>query len=278
MRKLATGVYYESRYAGVDVGLVVKEDDLFLVDCPLRIEESKEWLSTVSERGVVRYLALLDAHPDRVLGSRTFDVPLLAHDHALAEIREWSDTFKGNQHPIGAEADRLKRVTGIHRSVPDLSFSKSAHVNLKGLEIQLEHHPGPQAGSIWVLIPSAGVVFVGDCVTLSEPPYLGAADLTAWQKCLDCLRDSSMESFTVVSAYGGPLEREHINSMARFLRKVEVRVGKLEEDPDPESSADRYAAELLEDFTGQPTRSDMFHLRLKMGLLDLFEHIKAGEA
>lgn len=277
MRKLATGVYYESKYAGVDVGLVVKGDDLFLVDCPLRIEDSKEWLGTVSERGKVRYLALLDAHPDRVLGSRAFEVPLLAHDHALSEIREWSDTFKGNQHPIGAESDHLKRVTGIHRSVPDLSFSKSVHINLNGLEILLEHHPGPQAGSIWVLIPSAEVVFVGDCVTVSEPPYLGAADLEAWYRCLDGLRDRSMESYTAVSSYGGPLERDHINAMARFMRKVEVRIEKLEGEKNPEASLDEYAAELLQDFRGQPNRTELFHLRLKEGLRALLERIEEGD-
>jgi len=277
MRRLATGVYCESRYAGVDVGLVVSKDDLFLVDCPLRIEDAKEWLSTVSARGAVKYLALLDAHPDRVLGSRAFDVPLLAHDHALAEIREWSDTFKGAQHPIGAESDRLKRVTGIHRAVPDLSFSKSARIFLSGLEILLEHHPGPQAGSIWVLIPSAGVVFVGDCVTLSEPPYLGASDLQAWFNCLDALRESAMSSYLPVSAYGGPLEREDINSMARFLRKVEARVAKLARVRSPEDSVDSFAAELLEDFPAPAARSELYLLRLREGLLDLLERTQNGE-
>jgi glyoxylase-like metal-dependent hydrolase (beta-lactamase superfamily II) len=277
MHKLATGVYYESRFAGVDVGLVVCKDDLFLVDCPLRFEESKEWLNTVSERGTVRYLALLDAHPDRVLGSRAFDVPLLAHDHALAEIREWSDTFKGSQHPIGAESDRLKRVTGIHRSVPDLSFNKSARIHLGNLEIQLQHRPGPQIGSIWVVVPAASVVFIGDCVTLSEPPYLGSADLAAWYNCLDVLRQGAMKSYTPVSAYGGPVEREDINAFARFLRKVESRLEKLEADRHQEENVDQYAAELLEDFPHPTARTEMYQLRLRAGLLDLLERVNSGD-
>jgi glyoxylase-like metal-dependent hydrolase (beta-lactamase superfamily II) len=275
MRKLATGVYYESKYAGVDVGLVVSKDDLFLVDCPIRADDAKEWLSTVSERGSVRYLALLDAHPDRVLGSRIFDGPLLAHDHALAEIREWSDTFKGNQHPIGSESDRLKRVTGIHRAVPDLSFTKAAVIDLGGLELRLEHHPGPQAGSIWVLIPSAGIAFVGDCVTLSEPPYLGAADLARWHECLDVLRSGPMGSYTIVSAYGGTVEREAINAMARFLRKVESRMEKLERARTAEAEVDSYAEELLSDFPHPAARVETFHLRIREGLLDLLERTRA---
>lgn len=275
MRKLATGVYCESRYAGVDVGLVVSKDDLFLVDCPLRVEDAKDWLNAASERGRARYLALLDAHPDRVLGSRIFDGPLLAHDHALAEIREWSDTFKGNQHPIGAESDRLKRVTGIHRAVPDLSFSQAVDINLNGLALRLEHHPGPQAGSIWVLIPSAGIVFVGDCVTLSEPPYLGAADVASWHECLDVLRTSAMKGYTVVSAYGGPAKREDINAMARFLRKVESRMEKLERARTPEAEVDSYAEDLLSDFPHPAARLEAFHLRLREGLLDLLEHTRA---
>jgi len=277
MRRIASGVFYESRFPGVDVGLVVSKDDLFLVDCPLRIEDSKEWLTAVGEKGRVRYLALLDAHPDRVLGSRVFDVPLLAHDHTLAEIKEWSDTFKGNQHPIGAESDRLKRVTGIHRSVPDLTFNQSVQIDLDGLEIVLEHHPGPQAGSIWVLIPDAGVTFIGDCVTRSEPPFLGAADLAAWQVSLDVLRGAAMKSYQPVSAYGGPIEREDVNSMARFLRKVESRLEKLETDRDPSATVDGYARELLDDYPHPALRTELLHLRLREGLLDLLERTRAGD-
>jgi glyoxylase-like metal-dependent hydrolase (beta-lactamase superfamily II) len=276
MRKLASGVYFENKYAGVDVGLVVSRDDLFLVDCPLRAEDSRDWITSVSERGRIRYLALIDAHPDRVLGARFVEAPLLAQDDALTEIREWSDTFKGGNHPIGAVSDNLKRVTGIHRAIPELSFHRSMHVMLGSRQIDLVHKPGPDAGSIWIMIPDAGIVFVGDCVTISEPPYLGSADLSLWQKNLDELRGSGMKSYTPVSAYGGPFDREAINSMARFLRKVETRIEKLESVKKPEQDAPRYAEELLAEFPVPSEREALIHQRLQAGLLDLVERRLGG--
>jgi glyoxylase-like metal-dependent hydrolase (beta-lactamase superfamily II) len=277
MRKIASGVYFEDKYAGVNVGLVVSHDDLFLVDCPLKPDDTKDWIAVVSERGRIRYLALLDAHPDRVLGARQVDAPLLAQDDALTEIREWSDTFKGGNHPIGSESDYQKRITGIHKAIPELSFHRSMQVMLGSRQIDLVHRPGPDAGSIWVMVPDCGIAFIGDCVTLTEPPYLGSADLSAWQSNLDELRGSAMKAYTPVSAYGGPVEREDINAMARYLRKVETRIEKLEAMKNPEREALNFADELISDFPVPPGKEALIRIRLQAGLLDLVERRAAGD-
>ena len=269
MRKIKTKVYIESKFVGVQLGLVVTNEGLLLIDCPLKVDDAKEWLSFAAEYGTPRYVALLDAHPDRVMGARSIDIPLIAQDRALETIRELSDTFKGGLHPIGAEADRLKRVTGVQRAAPEISFSNQMNIHLGKSEVQFLHRPGPRPGSAWVLVLDKKVAFIGDAVALDEPPYLGTANLQHWMDGLDELRGATMEAYTLVTSQGGPIRREDINAMARFIRKVEHRLEKVGAGGMDEKQVGAFAADLIGDFKVTNARRDQALLRLQAGLLDL---------
>ena len=253
----------------MQLGLVITKQGLLLIDCPLRPEDAKEWLISVSDLGRPRYLALLDAHPDRVLGARGIDIPIIAQDRALETIRDWADTYKGNQHPIGAESDRLKRMTGVQRAAPEITFSGQMDVHLGEMTFQFLHRPGPQPSSTWIVLPKEKTAFIGDTVVIDEPPYIGNANLKRWMMALDELRGSTMAGYTLICSQGSPVKREEINAMARFLRKVEHRLKKVfGEGMDPKQVA-QLAEELLDDFDTPGTRRDQALLRLQVGLLDL---------
>jgi glyoxylase-like metal-dependent hydrolase (beta-lactamase superfamily II) len=269
MRKIKNKVYSESKFIGVHLGMVITTEGLLLVDCPLKVEETKEWLSIVGEHGKPRYMVLLDAHPDRVLGARAIDIPLIAQDRTLETIREWADSFKGSLHPIGAEADRLKRITGVQRATPEVVFSDEMDIQLGEIMFKFIHRPGPQPGSSWILLPKEKVAFIGDTVVLDEPPYIGNANLSLWIVSLDELRGPLMSSYTLVSSQGGPIKREDINAMARFLRKVEHRLERLTREGVDNEQLALFAADLLEDFKPPAPRHDQALLRLQVGLLDL---------
>lgn len=268
MQKIAPKVYLENKYIGVNLGLVVIGKGLLLIDSPLHPEDVNEWFKVVSERGQPRFLVLLDSHPDRVLGSRTLALPAIAQDQTLQAIREWADTFKGNAHPIGAEADQLKRITGVNNAIPEITFSERMVIHMGGKEIVFLHRPGPRPGSMWMVIPDLSVVFLGDTVTIDEPPYVGVAALEAWLNSLDELRGSDMKSYTLISSCGGRIERKDINHMARFLRKVQSRVEKLEDGKNRDEEIERLAVDLLGDFSIRSIKQDLILKRLKTGLLD----------
>ena len=268
MQKLTPNVFLETKFIGVNLGLVVTGQGLLLVDSPLHTEDVQEWWKVVSERGRPKFLILLDSHPDRVLGSRTMKLPAIAQDQTLKTIREWADTFKGNAHPIGAEADQLKRITGVNNAIPEITFSERMVIHMAGKEIVFLHRPGPRPGSMWMVIPDLSVVFVGDTVTIDEPPYVGASVIEAWLNSLDELRNSDMKSYTLISSYGGRIDRNDINHMARFLRKVQSRVEKLGSGKNRQEEIERLAIDLMEDFSIRSIQEDLILKRLKTGLLD----------
>lgn len=268
MQKIVPNVYLENKYIGVNLGIVVIGQELLLVDSPLHAEEVKEWFKVVSERGRPKFLVLLDSHPDRVLGSRNLTLPAIAQDQTLQTIREWADTFKGNAHPIGAEADQLKRITGVNNAIPEITFSERMVIHIGGKEIVFLHRPGPRPGSMWMVIPDLSVVFVGDTVTIDEPPYVGVSVLEPWLNSLDELRGSDMKSYALISSYGGRIDRKDINHMARFLRKVQSRVEKLEDGKNRNEEIERSALDLMGDFSIRSLQKDLILKRLKTGLLD----------
>ncbi len=277
MRRLATNILLEGGYPGVFVGAILGNGTVMLVDIPLRIEDGRDWLTKVSEFGDPRYLVLLDQHPDRVLGGRGLDVIRVAHDHTRSVMSSWPDTFKGSAQPIGAESDRIKRITGVSKATPDLSFADKVKIHLGSREVHLWHRPGPTPGSVWVLLPDDEVVFIGDTVTISEPPYIGEADVEGWLASLEELRGAGFSSYRFIASRDGLIGRDSINAMARFVRKIPVRIGRMEKREAPLEAAGTMARGLLADFKVAASQRDMATLRLEAGLQRLYRRLHPGE-
>ena len=279
MLRILKGIYLEKDYPGVYLGAVVgaDESEAVLIDAPLREEEARGWLETVGEKGEPRYAILLDSHPDRALGLRHYGLPIVAHEITSAEMAAWPDTFKGDARQVGGESDSLKRVTEVSESVPEVIFRDRMTIDLPDRPIHLLHQPGPTPGATWVEVPDKATVFIGDAVTVKEPPYVGKADIDAWLDSLDVLRDSPFEEYKIISSRDGLVERDDINDMARFLRKIPVRLERLEERDVPEEAVRSIAEELIEDFNVIKARRELALVRLEQGLLRLFREEEPEE-
>jgi glyoxylase-like metal-dependent hydrolase (beta-lactamase superfamily II) len=277
MRSVSSGVFLETKFPGVMIGAIASRGRLLLVDAPIRVEDGREWISQLSEKGKPRYLALLDHHLDRVLGARTFEHPIVAHDTTRLVMSSWPDTFKGGTRPIGAEADRLKRVTDVARAVPDLTFAEELSLYLDGREVLLLHRPGPTAGSIWVVVPEAKAAFIGDAVWLSEPAYLGDAQLDAWRKTLQQALHGPFKGYTFISSRDGVVERRAFGQMAAWLDRVEERLRKLRTRRAIEEATSALATSLMRGSRLPAARREHAHLRLQAGLERLYTRWSADE-
>jgi glyoxylase-like metal-dependent hydrolase (beta-lactamase superfamily II) len=270
MRELVKGVFLKEDYPGVRLGAVVADGSALLIDSPLRIEDGREWLAEVASRGRPRFMVLLDDHPDRVYGARGFDLPLLAQTRAREAIAAWPDPQRSTAQLLGAEADRLKRVSGLSRAIPHIGFERELELRLGSQTVEIRHRPGPRPGSAWVVLPWARVVFVGDTVWAQEPPYLGEAQLDGWLASLAELRSSAFSRFKIVSSRDGLVRREAIVAMAAFLRKVAHRMERLQDRDEDEEVAGRLAPQLVKGFRIPVARREQAMLRLRSGLERLF--------
>jgi glyoxylase-like metal-dependent hydrolase (beta-lactamase superfamily II) len=270
MRKVISGIYYEDQFPGLSLGLIETGNGLLLIDAPPNVEDGRQWLTAVSELGHPEYLALLDSHPDRTLGARIFELQRIAQEETLHIIANWSDTFKGGANPIGGEVDQFKRITGVHKAIPEISFTEQLELFLGDRRIHFWHQPGPTRGAMWVVLPKEKTVFIGDTVTVKEPPYIGQADMEDWLESLDFLRADDMKGFRRISGRDGRIKRDDINAMARFLRKIPVRLERMAEDDNLDGAAEKIAEELMDDFSVSSSRHELAQLRLQSGLIQLF--------
>jgi glyoxylase-like metal-dependent hydrolase (beta-lactamase superfamily II) len=277
MKKILTDVYLENKFSGVQLGLIVTNDGVLLIDSPIRLEEGRAWLSRVAEFGVPTYTVLLDHHPDRVVGARDLGIPIIGHRYTRQHLASKSDSFKGSAHPIGAETDRLKRITGVSRSIPDLTFLQKLKIRMGNSEVEFWHQPGPTRGAMWVVFHKRKVVFIGDTVWENEPPYVGQANLADWLTSLDMLRSADFNSYRFISSRDGLIKREDINSMARLVRKFQVRVERFNETEDPEPVITKATNEIISSYKLSENREETARFRIQTGFEDLYRQLHEVE-
>jgi glyoxylase-like metal-dependent hydrolase (beta-lactamase superfamily II) len=161
--------------------------------------------------------------------------------------------------------------------VPELAFADKMLIHLGERKIDLWHRPGPTPGSMWVVFSDAKVVFIGDAVTVAEPPFVGDSDIESWLDTLNELRTTSMRPYKLVSSRDGPIKHENINEMARFLRKIPWRLERLgEKGATPEDAGD-LAPELMKGYKIPKAQQELVLLRLRVGLTRLYTRLYPNE-
>ena len=267
MHQIEPGIYYEDLYAGVTLGALILPHGTIMVDAPLRAEDARSWRSTLTNLsiGSNRVLINLDSHLDRTLGSRALDSTIVAHQTTAQVFRNRPSVFKGHSADSGAEWEVSNDVFGTRWALPDITFSERLHFLWGGPEVILEHHPGPTLGSIWVIIPSAKVMFVGDTILYDQPPFLASADLQAWIESLELLKDS-YKQYSIISGRGGPNDVKDIRTQLKTLKKILQGMERLAKRNAPPDKTEGMIPNLISDMSIPPQRREHYIQRLRHGL------------
>ena len=228
MQALANQVYIEEQYPGVTLGAIALPHGLIQIDAPPAPEDGRSWRAALLNlnTGVERLLVNLDGHPDRTLGARAMDCTIVAHERTAETFRNRPNTFKAQGEETGADWESVIGMGNIRWAPPEISFTSRMAVEWSNFTVLMEHHPGPTAGAIWVILPEPRIVFVGDLVVKNQPPFIASANLAEWLKSLDVLLADYSE-YTIVSGRGGlipfasiPAQRERISSIHEQLEAL----------------------------------------------------------
>jgi glyoxylase-like metal-dependent hydrolase (beta-lactamase superfamily II) len=267
MRQIAPGIYIEDAFAGVTLGALILPHGTIMVDAPLRAEDARTWRASITNLsiGSNRLLVNLDAHLDRTLGSRALDSTIVAHQTTAQVFRNRPSVFKGHSADSGSEWEVSNDVFGTRWAIPDITFSDRLLFQWGGPQVILEHHPGPTLGSIWVLIHSANVIFVGDTILNDQPPFLASADLPAWIESLELLQ-SSYQEYTIISGRGGSKGKNGIQSQLKILKQILHGLEKLSKKDAPPEMTEGLIAELISGMSLPGNRRKHYIQRLRHGL------------
>lgn len=267
MKKITSEVYIEDSYPGVIVGAVLTGTGTIFIDAPLRPDDGREWLAAIRElqTGTERTLVYLDSHPDRTLGGRAMDSTIIAHEAVGKVFEDRPSIFKAQVPESGTAWETCTGLSGIRWASPNLGFTTHLQIHSGENKIFLEHHPGPQKGAAWLVLPEEGVVFVGDLITVRQPPFLANADLQAWDQSLELL-SSNYEEYDILSSREGKINERSIKDMRKFLGNVNKQLERLARRKSAVENVEKMVDKLLSSFSFSARYRNQYYQRLLYGL------------
>ena len=279
MQSIADNVYIEDHYLGVALGVIQQARGLIQIDAPPSPEDSRSWRAALMSLsgGPERVLLILDAHPDRTLGARGMECTVIAQEKTAQVFRTRPTTFKAQGTETGADWETIAGLGTVRWAAPEVSFGASMALHWDDSPVSLEHHPGPTAGAMWVILREQKVAFVGDLVAKNQPPFLAHADLPAWIEGLDRLMSPEFRGFTVVSGRGGTVSSTIIKAQADLMKKMHERLEKLARRGSSPESTEKLIEVFLGGFRSSAAKHKQFAQRLRYGLRHYYaRHYRLG--
>jgi glyoxylase-like metal-dependent hydrolase (beta-lactamase superfamily II) len=273
MQELTHGIYIENAYPGVTLGALILSHGTILIDAPLRAEDARAWKAALLGLGgnFNRLLVNLDSHTDRTLGARAMECTIIAHQKTAQIFRGRPSVFKGQNAESGSEWETQNETVGTRWAVPDITFTQKVSLYWGPPDVILEHHPGPTPGSIWVVVPEAKIIFVGDAVLPHQPPFLASADIPAWVETLDVLA-KQYRDFTILSGRSGLVPFEVIRAQQHHLKNILKGLEKLAKRNASADETENLIPSLLADLTFSPKLEEQFTQRYHHGLYQYYAH------
>ncbi len=268
MKTIAREVYMEDQYLGVTLGAINLPHGLIQIDAPPSLEDGRAWRAALLTLGggAERLLVNLDAHPDRTLGARTMDCTVVAHEKVAQIFRSRPNTFKAQGNETGADWETIVGMGNIRWAPPEITFSQNMSIEWGESPVLLESHPGPAAGSAWVVLPEVKVVFVGDAILRNQPPFLANADLPAWIETVKLLLSPAYHSWLVVSGRGGLVTGDVIRAQRVYLDQVLKKLEKMAAKKSSPQAVENLIPRLLSGIKAPASRQRQYAQRLRYGL------------
>lgn len=268
MQKIGKDIYVESSFPGVTVGAIVTSEGVVMIDAPTHPADAQLWRLRLREMTdkPVRYIVVLDHHRDRAMTLGLFGVPVIAHEATLERMRLWPEQFKPLLPETGADAEWVNDWGGVRLNLPVITFSEEMRLSLGGKDMRLLHRPGSAPGAVWVELPDADAVFVGDSVALKAPPFLAEADLEAWTAALVDLRKKKTPGRVVVPGRGGLSNKQAIKPAEDFIKLVRRRLDAFSKGKKGRADLEKVATELVEWFPANVDLREHYLRRLTYGL------------
>ncbi|MCB9134919.1 MAG: hypothetical protein H6636_05810 [Anaerolineales bacterium] len=279
MQQIEKNIFISNTYPGVTLGALALPYGVLMIDAPLQPDHGRSWQASLrNQGGVSRMLVNMDAHIDRTLGVRVLDCPVIAHEKTNFELDTRPAIFKGQTLETGADWEICEGLSGLRWTKPTVTFTEQMNLEWGDYTVILEHRPGPNPGALWLTVPEASVVFVGDAVVVNQPPFLENADLPKWIDALDLLLSSTYKNFLIVSGRSGLINIQNVRDQRAYLKEIQKKMEKLHERNATPSATETIIPTLLSHLEFPAEHTEQYTQRLRYGLHHYYKrHYLPGE-
>lgn len=278
MQEVASRLYAETRFRGVNTVAFWTDEGYVLIDPPSFPEDSRLWQAMLREKheGPIRAVILTDAHRDRILGAAWIKpMVFIAHTATQAALASLPNSYVNSLiHMLTSDLIEQTKFHAAHIVIPTVTFTERMRLHFGHQMIQIMHQPGPSDGSIWVNFPEQGVLFSGDTVVVGTPPYLNSMHSKAWMDSLNYIRHR-LVSKIIIPGRGSITSKEATEPISSYLRLARRRVRSLYKARRPPSETVMLVHELLSLFPS-PHENELegFQQRVRTGLQCIYNELR----
>jgi glyoxylase-like metal-dependent hydrolase (beta-lactamase superfamily II) len=275
MKEIAPNVFVNTSSSLVTVGAIRSGDGWVCIDAPPYPADADAWLAALKavDDRPVRFLINTDYHRDRIIGNQQFGAPVVAHEYAARRVLELGDNYISQTADSlnGSEHD-LMALANLELAPPQLSFSSIMTLYAGDLSIELVSKPSATAGSLWVVLDDAKVIFAGDTVVTRQHPYIDSCASKNWLEVLRSIRHERYSDWTIVSGREGVIDPADTEQLSEYLRVARRRVTSVIRAEGPRSEVSRAVPEMQEYFPIKGGK-DRVQYRIKAGLEAIYDEM-----
>ena len=229
MIQVSDHVWAHVDYDGANVGCVVGDRGVLLVESPMCPADARDWLAKVHAvtDAPILHVVTTDHHFDHSVCSGMLCESLVMHERAAAafdaEVKgHVLDLFRTYYPDRIAEAEA--DLPTLESASPGITFSQRMAIDLGGVRAELIHTGGHAEGTSLLHVVPDRVVFPGDNVTYGRHAYMGEMCFSRWLAALGTT--IALGPSVVVPGHGGLCGIDGVCKMHGFFLRMGEQVAR----------------------------------------------------
>jgi glyoxylase-like metal-dependent hydrolase (beta-lactamase superfamily II) len=229
MIQINDNVCVETEYPLCNVGCVLTEKGLVLVDSPVLPQDTHNLFSVLSELSPtgIAYLVYTHEHFDHLIGGAHITNRIIAHQAVIAEIARLKTDLpkEANQYFPDIYREFSQVFDNAEISLPEIVFDDKLELYMGNKTLILFHAGGHSIGSVCIYIPDDKILFAGDNIVAGMPLVTPNSSFREW---MDLLRSiQNMDITTIIPGHGIMCDKDTANKTLIYFETISNRVENL---------------------------------------------------
>lgn len=214
---------FRRRYASLDlnIGLILGDDECLVVDSRATYAQADELLEHISSvtSAPVRWVVNTHHHWDHTFGNARFPTSdVVGHEACATRLIERGSAMKEQVKGL-VPPDQHDAIEAIELVPPATTFSDQLDIVVGGRVVQLRHFGRGHTDND-IIIRVDGVVFAGDLLEESAPPYFGDGFPLDWPDTVK----KTLDNVSFVPGHGDVMDRGAAAAQLEDLTAVRAKV------------------------------------------------------
>jgi glyoxylase-like metal-dependent hydrolase (beta-lactamase superfamily II) len=211
-----------------NAGIVIGKDAVLVVDTLISAREAERFLADIRKvtDKPIRYVVNTHTHLDHAFGNCVFaklGAVVISQEKDREGLEKIAAVALKSAAAFGVTEEMLQGTT---ISVPTISFTQAARVDLGGIAVELiAAAPSHSPGSAFAWVPSRKVVFAGDVLFTDFHPYMGDGDVTGWVKALDAI--AALAATAIVPGHGPLSTKKDLTEMQAYITTFDAKAREM---------------------------------------------------